>query len=258
MPTAVREPAGHLLLDDRLSLERGLLPAPVLGRDGFRAAAHYEPGRAQALLSGDFYDVVQSEDSTVHAIIGDVSGHGPAEAALAVHLRLAWRTAVLCGRTQLQQMGMLERILVQERTSDETFATVVSLRFPPGGHSVTAVNAGHPGIILRRSREVRWVEPQTGIALGFFPGHEDWVETRIELSPRDGVVLLTDGVFEGRTGRATRLGEEGLLRLAARRSHLPAQEFIDALVGDAAAMAAPFGGLSDDVAVLQLGWNVPG
>ncbi|SEN89252.1 Stage II sporulation protein E (SpoIIE) [Actinacidiphila rubida] len=94
MRTAVQEPAGTPLFDERFSPERGLLPAPVLGGEAFGAAAHYEPGRAHALLSGDFHDMVQGEDSTVHAIIGDVSGHGADEAASAVHLRLAWRTAV--------------------------------------------------------------------------------------------------------------------------------------------------------------------
>lgn len=244
-------------LEDSTCLERGLLPTPALRGDSFEAAARYEPGRAHALLSGDFYDVVQTEDSTVHVIIGDVSGHGAAAAALAVHLRLAWRTAVLCGRTQLQQLRVLEKILVDERACSETFATALSLVFPPAGRSVTAVSAGHSGIILRRSRRVQWVEPRTGIALGIVPGHEDWEETHIPMSPQDGVVLFTDGLFEGRTGIATRLGEAGLLRLAAERSYLPAQEFIDALVEGAAARAAPFGGLVDDVAVLQLGWTAP-
>ena len=245
------------ILEESALLERGLVPTIALRGDDFEAAAHYEPDRANALLSGDFYDVVQTEDSTVHVIIGDVSGHGAPEAALAVHLRLAWRTAVLCGRTQLEQLCMLEKILVDERTDDETYATVASLVFLPGGLSVRAVSAGHPGAILRRSREVHWVEPEAGIALGLLPGLEDWAETDIPISPRDCVVLFTDGLFEGKTGPSARLGEEGLLRLAAQRSHLPAQEFIDALAEGAAAKAAPFGGLGDDVTVLHLGWNGP-
>lgn len=228
---------------------------PALRGDDFRAASRYVPGRTHALLSGDFYDIVQTEDSAVHVILGDVSGHGAAEAALAVHLRVAWRTAVLCGKTQIEQLCILERVLVDERADEDTYTTVVSLMFPPGGLSVTAVSAGHPGFILRRSGEIRWVEPWAGIALGLFPGCEDWTETDIPLFPHDGVVLFTDGLFEGRTARFTRLGEEGLLRLALQHAHLPGQEFIDALVHGAASRAAPYGGLADDVAVLHLGWN---
>ncbi len=240
---------------ENASLERSLLPAPALRGDDFVAASRYVPGRPRALLSGDFYDIVQTEDSTVHVIMGDVSGHGVAEAALAIHMRVAWRTAVLCGKTQFEQLGILERILVDERADDDTYTTVVSLVFPSGGRSVRAVSAGHPGLLLRRRGKVHWVEPQAGIALGLFPGCEDWTETEIQLSPCDGVVLYTDGLFEGRTAPSARLGEEGLLRLAMRHVHLPGQEFIDALVDGAASKAAPYGGLADDVAVLHLGWN---
>ncbi|MEV0040628.1 PP2C family protein-serine/threonine phosphatase [Streptomyces sp. NPDC050804] len=150
---------------------------------------------------------------------------------------------------------VLERILADERADDDTYTTVVSLVFPPGGLSVRAVSAGHPGLLLRRSGEIRWVEPQAGIALGLFPGCEDWTATDIPLSPHDGVVLFTDGLFEGRTAPSARLGEEGLLRLATQHSHLPGQEFIDALVHGAASRSARFGGLADDIAVLHLGWN---
>ena len=53
--------------------------------------------RAVALLGGDFYDVVETPDGTVHAVIGDVCGHGAAEAAIGVCLRVAWRSLVLAG-----------------------------------------------------------------------------------------------------------------------------------------------------------------
>ncbi|WP_186779635.1 PP2C family protein-serine/threonine phosphatase [Streptomyces salinarius] len=251
-----RVETGSILSYDSISLERGLLPAPTLRGDAFTAVSRYEPGRSHALLSGDFYDVVQTEDSRVHVILGDVSGHGPAEAALAVQLRVAWRTAVLCGTTQLAQLEVLERILTAERSDDDTYATVVSLVFPPEATSATVVNAGHPGMLHRRSGQVRWVEPpRTGMALGLFPGLGDWSVTEMELAPHDSVVLFTDGLFEGRTERSARLGEEGLLRLATRHAHLGSQEFVDALVAGATSMAAPYGGLVDDVAVLHLGWN---
>ena len=45
------------------------------------------PSRRDALIGGDFYDVVQTPDRTVHVMIGDVAGHGPDEAALGVALQ---------------------------------------------------------------------------------------------------------------------------------------------------------------------------
>lgn len=81
--------------EENARLERGLLPTPLLRTDDLKVTTRYRPGRDQALLGGDFYDVVQTEDGTVHVVIGDVSGHGAAEAALGVCLRVAWRSFVL-------------------------------------------------------------------------------------------------------------------------------------------------------------------
>ncbi|MEU3511951.1 PP2C family protein-serine/threonine phosphatase [Streptomyces longwoodensis] len=253
---ALPDPAPVRGTHDGVVLERGLLPRLDLHDDCFTSAAHYAPSRVHALLGGDFCDLVQSEDGTVHVVMGDVSGHGAAEAALAVHLRLAWRTAVLCGQTHVQRLPLLERVLAGERPREEIFATVVSLVFPPHGRSVRVLSAGHPGMLHRHAGGVRWVEHRPGLALGLFPGRGGWTETELPLAERDRVVLFTDGLYEARTATG-RLGEEGLLRLAARHAQLPAQHFVDALVRDAAAPAQAQGGPADDVSILHLGWERP-
>src|SRR5450759_3128449 len=86
-----------LQAEENARLERGLLPTPLLRTDQMEVVTRYQPGREQALLGGDFYDVVETSDGTVHAVIGDVSGHGAAEAAVGVCLRVAWRSLVLAG-----------------------------------------------------------------------------------------------------------------------------------------------------------------
>ncbi|MFE2937730.1 PP2C family protein-serine/threonine phosphatase [Streptomyces sp. NPDC059255] len=247
--------ANERMAQENARLERGLLPVPLLRGDDFEATARYEPGRAHGLLSGDFYDVVQTEDGTVHAVIGDVSGHGAVEAALGVCLRVAWRTAVLCGTPPLERVRLLEEILVAERSDPHLFATVTSLVFPPGGREFGVVRAGHPGLLVRHGAQVRWEEPRIGMALGLLPGAGRWTGTTVPLPPGGHVVLFTDGLFEGRTGPSARLGEDGLLRLARRHGELPAHAFVDALVDGATEGAAPYGGLADDVAVLHLGWG---
>lgn len=245
----------RLIAQENARLERALLPIPLLLDDGFQVAARYEAGRAHGLLSGDFYDVVQTADGAVHAVIGDVSGHGAAEAALGVCLRVAWRTAVLTGVTQREKIGLLEGILVAERSDPHVFATVTTLVFPPGGDRVLIARAGHPGLLLRRGTDVGWVEPDAGMALGLLPGAGRWTITELELLPGSELVLFTDGLFEGRTGPTSRLGEDGLLAMAGRYGTLEPRAFVDALVAEATESASPYGGLADDVAVLHLGWK---
>src|SRR6185436_17325279 len=61
-------------------LERGLLPSPLPTDTRLSVSARCLPGGQHHLLGGDFYDVVETSDGWVHALIGDVCGRGPAEA----------------------------------------------------------------------------------------------------------------------------------------------------------------------------------
>ncbi|MGW5302835.1 PP2C family protein-serine/threonine phosphatase [Streptomyces griseoluteus] len=254
--SAVALQASLMQAQENARLERGLLPRPLLRADGVQVVARYRPGRAQALLGGDFYDIVQSGDGTVHALVGDVSGHGPDEAALGVALRIAWRTLVLSGITGVEQVARLEEILVAERARDEVFATLVSLSAVPGEHRATVVRAGHHGLLRRGAREVDWVEVPGGPALGLIPGGARWPTAELPVPPGASVVLFTDGLFEGHVSRGPqRLGEEGLLELAREAAGLPPDEFVDRLIGEAEGLAEEQGGLADDVAVVHVSWN---
>ncbi|SCG10135.1 CheY chemotaxis protein or a CheY-like REC (receiver) domain, partial [Streptomyces sp. Ncost-T6T-2b] len=204
--------ANRLIAQENARLERGLLPVPLLRDDRFRARARYEPGRVHGLLSGDFYDVVQTADGTVHAVIGDVSGHGAAEAALGVCLRVAWRTAVLCGTPHPEQIALLEEILVAERSDAHVFATVTSLAFPPGQRHVQVLRAGHPGLLLRQGTDVTWVEPRGGMALGLLPGWAAGRRWTSRCRPARGWCSSRTGSSRGATGRTAGSARKGCWR----------------------------------------------
>ncbi len=236
-------------------LERGLLPTPLLRTDRIEVVTRYLPGRAQALLGGDFYDVVETPDGTVHAMIGDVAGHGAAEAAIGVCLRVAWRALVLAGTSAPAMICLLEQILVAEREDEHVFATLTHLTLAPGRGSVRLLRAGHPGLLLRAAGRIELIEGEGGPALGLIPG-QDWPETEMPLPAGAHLVLFTDGLFEGRAGPAGhRLGEDGLADMARSLAALPPAGFVDGLIGRAEAAAAQYGGLADDVAVVDLGWQ---
>ncbi|BBY06766.1 PP2C family protein-serine/threonine phosphatase [Mycobacterium noviomagense] len=250
--TAVELHASQLRARENARLERGLLPSPLLLDDpGVEIVAQYRPSRENALLGGDFYDFVQTADRIVHVMIGDVSGHGPDEAALGVALRIAWRTLTFTGLRGSERMRQLERVLHAERAGKGTFATMLSLAIPPDGGPITAVRAGHPGMLLHGHGTVQWVEPPGGPALGVRAG--DWRPQQLELPAGMGLVLLTDGLFEGHSGRGReRLGEEGLLEVARSFAALPGLDFVAALIDEVERRAQAQGGISDDIAVVRV------
>ncbi|WP_324192600.1 fused response regulator/phosphatase [Nocardia transvalensis] len=255
--TAAALQASQLRAQENARLERGLLPTPLLPADsGVSVIARYRPGRAHALLGGDFYDVVQDGDGTVHAVIGDVSGHGPDAAAAGVALRLAWRTLVLSGVTGARQLRVLEQVLLAERTDRQTFATATTLTLEPRTGSVRVLRAGHPGMVHRRGAELRWIEVPGGPALGFLPDRAEWPVQELSMPADDGLMLFTDGLFEGCVGSdRARLGEQGMLEVARSVQADHAEIFVDELIGRVEDLAGATGGLDDDLAILYLRWS---
>ncbi|MFD4442969.1 PP2C family protein-serine/threonine phosphatase [Nocardia sp. NPDC058519] len=258
--TAAALRASDMRAQENARLERGLLPTPLMrGSNPVDVVTRYRPGRAHSLLGGDFYDVVQDADGMVHTLIGDVAGHGPDEAAIGVALRLAWRTLVLSGITGARQLQLLEQMLLAERIGKQTFATVTVLELEPAQQRVRVTRAGHPGMLIRSTAGVDWVEVPGGPALGFLPGRAEWPVHEMSLPADVGIVLFTDGLFEGFSGASReRLGEDGLLATARSvRAQRPA-EFVDALIGRVEAEAEAAGGLDDDIAVVYLQWSREG
>jgi serine phosphatase RsbU (regulator of sigma subunit) len=247
-----------LRAEENARLERGLLPTPLLRSGAAEVVARYRPGNEQSLLGGDFYDVVETPDGTVHALIGDVAGHGPAEAATGVCLRVAWRSLVLAGTPGPPLLEMLEQMLIAEREGERVFATLTCVCLPPGRRAARILRAGHPGLLLRAAGRVDMVEGKGGPALGLLPGlvpGQRWPEEHLPLPPGASLVLFTDGLFEGRTGPGSeRLGEDGLLAAARELAALPPAAFVDRLIERVETAAAPYGGLTDDVAVVHVGW----
>jgi serine phosphatase RsbU (regulator of sigma subunit) len=142
-----------------------------------------------------------------------------------------------------------------EREDDHLFATLTHLVFGPDQHSVRVLRAGHPGLLLRTRGRVELVEGPAGPAVGLESG-ESWPEQELPLPAAAGLVLFTDGLFEGRVGPGSeRLGEEGLLAMARDLALLPPSGFVDTVLDTTEAAAAPYGGLADDVAIVHLGWK---
>ncbi|WP_432054785.1 PP2C family protein-serine/threonine phosphatase [Streptomyces sp. bgisy022] len=245
---------GRLRAQENARLERGLLPTPLLDGSPLRFAARYRPGRSRALLGGDFYDVVRTPDGTVHAMIGDVCGHGPDEAALGVELRIAWRALTLAGLCGDELLGTLQQVLEHERADDEIFATLCTVDIAPDGRRAGLCLAGHPSPLLLRPGSPARLLPfdNNGPALGLLPGAR-WPRTQVELGGEWSLMLYTDGLIEGRVGEGgERLGQDGMVEMVRRQlsEGLRGEELLRAAVNEVRDLNG--GDLTDDVAVLLL------
>ncbi|KUN07773.1 phosphatase [Streptomyces yokosukanensis] len=245
---------GRLRAQENRRLERGLLPTPLLDGSALRFAARYRPGRSRALLGGDFYDAVRTPDGTVHAMIGDVCGHGPDEAALGVELRIAWRALTLAGLCGDELLGTLQQVLEHERSDEEIFATLCTVDIAPDGRRAGLCLAGHPApLVARPGRPARLLPyDNNGPALGLLPGAR-WPRMQVELGAEWSLMLYTDGLIEGRVGgTGERLGQDGMVSMIRRQlsEGLRGESLLRAAVSEVRDLNG--GELTDDVAVVLL------
>ncbi|MBY8879690.1 fused response regulator/phosphatase [Streptomyces sp. PLK6-54] len=260
--TAARLRLNEQRAQENQRLERGLLPVPLRTGTAVATASCYLPGREGALLAGDFLDVVETPDGTLHAVIGDVSGHGPDAAAIGVCLRIAWRTLILGGHRDAGLLGLIEQLLVAERTSSSLFATVATLSLTPGSDGAAArmriTLAGHEAPLLLEKAAAgplpaRQVNGEPGIALGLVPGAAGWRTVDVPLPAAGSLLLFTDGLTEGHVGPGSlRLGTEGLMSLVDAAPPLSGRPLVDHLATTAQEMDA--GRHQDDIALLMLSW----
>ncbi|MFE3583980.1 PP2C family protein-serine/threonine phosphatase [Streptomyces vinaceus] len=243
-----------LRAQENARLERGLLPNPLLEGSDLRFAARYRPGRSRALLGGDFYDTVRTPDGTVHAMIGDVCGHGPDEAALGVELRIAWRALTLAGLCGDDLLSTLQEVLEVERPGDEIFATLCTVDISPDGRRAGLCLAGHPAPLISRPGRRAQLLPyeNSGPALGLLPKAR-WPRRQVELGGSWSLMLYTDGLIEGRIGEGKeRLGQDGMVDMINRHLDrgLTGEGLLEASVTEARRLNG--GELTDDVAVVLL------
>jgi Stage II sporulation protein E (SpoIIE) len=217
------------------------------GVGGLRVVTRYVPGERMLELGGDFLDAVAVEGN-VGLLIGDVSGHGAAAAAVGAMLRAAWEGTVAGGVSAERRIAALNDLLLDRAPTDEFFATVCSVLVDTSNHRVRVIAAGHPAPLLLTRDGPQLLDVPVGPPLGMVAGGAPWVSTTLSVPDEFAVLLYTDGIVEGAAapGDRARLGVDGLLRLC---DGLPADErLLDHVL--AGAQRANGGALRDDAALL--------
>jgi serine phosphatase RsbU (regulator of sigma subunit) len=219
---------------------------PTVAADLPVVSAH-RPGDERLLLGGDFIDCVRLADASVGFVVGDVSGHGPTPAGVAVGLRLAWRGLALSGASAETILPVMQRMLISDASVPDLFATACCGTLLPGGRLCFA-SAGHPAPLLL-DVPPHEAELTVGPPLGVTDGGR-WTTTTVTLPP-GGALIYTDGLTEGRAapGASGRMGLDGLIELT-NELHLAQYPHRLADVIELASQRG--GGLGDDAAALLL------
>jgi membrane protein implicated in regulation of membrane protease activity len=236
-------------------LQNGLVALarePVVGP--VRATTRYRPAEREQLIAGDFYGVVMEPDGNVAMMVGDVAGHGPGAAAVATHLRAAWRALAVAGTPGRRVVEILHETLEAEQqvAPTVTFASLCVASINADARQVCVVLAGHapPILVVGDSSDVLDAHPGPPIGLR---RAGPWEAFTIDLPQEPWtLVLYTDGLVEGRVepGSQERFGPDRLVAALARLGAPLDDDSVDALLRDV--QAANGGPMSDDVVVLAV------
>ncbi|MFC7744034.1 PP2C family protein-serine/threonine phosphatase [Nocardiopsis composta] len=229
-----------------LRLQRSLLPERV-DTTRLRVAVSYAPTARGSEVGGDWYDVFAvSGTAKTGLVIGDVAGHGLAEAAVMAQLRSVVRACSLEVGARPDRMadrldGYVEAFLPEE------MATMAYAVHDPDAARLCYCIAGHvPPILLRADGRCEPLpgrpDPPLGCALGM-RHRRRWKRT----APGDLLVLYTDGVVE-RRGASIDQGVDALTGLL--RSLGDGGETEPSEVCSAVMEWSDEGGRADDRAVL--------
>jgi serine phosphatase RsbU (regulator of sigma subunit)/putative methionine-R-sulfoxide reductase with GAF domain len=235
------------------ALQASLLPPELSEVPGAEVAAVFHASSAGVDVGGDFYDLFPVDSGRWVLMIGDVSGSGPAAAALTAQVRHGARVAARAGLDPPSVVAAVNATL-DETTGSEWFCTMVYAELVPhdDGIDLQVICAGHVAPLVVAGGQVEELECQAPL-LGVLPGAQ-YAARRLRLAPGHALVMVTDGATEARAadrhGSDSFFGEARLQEVVAKAAGSDAEGIVDAV--SEAVLSFAGGQLDDDLALVAL------
>jgi sigma-B regulation protein RsbU (phosphoserine phosphatase) len=213
-------------LDNVSLVQYTLLPKRDVSVVGWRAYYHYE---AAGPVSGDYCDLVTTENGDLFFLLGDVSGKGIAASMLMAHLHAIFRSLITLDLPVDQLVERANHVFT-DATMPAYYATLVCGRARRSG-AIEICNAGHcPPLVIRKG-EVTSIEA-TGLPVGIFC-RERYSAFELQLEPGDSLLLYTDGLTESFDPLEAEYGIERLSKMVGASHLCGPQELTAACLEDA-------------------------
>ncbi|GIV62259.1 MAG: hypothetical protein KatS3mg044_1125 [Rhodothermaceae bacterium] len=198
-------------LDERIGQDfsRRLMPKKLPQASGYRTFFHNQPREHGG---GDLFDWMEARPGVYFITIGDVMGKG-LQAKFYAFSFLAYMRSILHAListtdSPAELMTRMNQVLMDDPPMEETFASLLLMRWEPERNTVTYANAGHCRPLLVLRDQARVIE-YSDLVLGLNP-HATFKDTTFELPPNSALLTYTDGIVEQRMRTGEMLGENGL------------------------------------------------
>ena len=193
-------------------IQAGLLPAMPHALGPIVLDALYRPSSE---LSGDFFDLLQSEDSTAWFFVADVTSHGAAAAQVTMLVKSLAREVVEHVRpaSVAEFVGALQRRYATLGLPYDVGLQAAQLHLDTAVVDLVRGNAPTP-LLRTANGKIRpaIVQCGSGLTARASGRTQEYASTRIALQPGDSLLLFTDGAVELPAG-ARRFGIRRLSRV---------------------------------------------
>ncbi|HET6566864.1 MAG TPA: SpoIIE family protein phosphatase [Rhodothermales bacterium] len=202
-------------LDARIGhdFSQKLMPKKMPEVRGYRTFLHNSPREHGG---GDLFDWTEALPGVFFLTIGDVMGKGLQAKFYAFsflsYVRGTLHAMMRTSTSPAELMKRVNQVLMQDEVMEETFASLLLLRWEPSKNLITYANAGHCRPILATPGGADVIS-YSDIILGL-DSEAEFRDTSFEIPPESALIAYTDGLMEQRLTSGELVGESGIIRLA--------------------------------------------
>lgn len=184
-------------------------------------------------VGGDYYDVIELNDDEILILIADVSGKGFSAALTMSNLQAYIKAFVKNGLSfdNIIQNAISLNNLICENLTEGSFITMFWGVIKISASELNYVNAGHNYPLFFRGNEILRLK-EGGLPLGVLSSFKNYKSGRIKFSSGDILLAYTDGITEAKNLNDEEYGEEKLISVVIRNSHLKAYEIAEKIFSD--------------------------
>ncbi len=226
-------------LDEARRVQLALFPSHAPDLAGFEITGLCLPCQE---VGGDWYDYIPLQDGRLALVLADVSGKGMAAALLMASTRSILRLFAERGLPPGEVLSQVNRVLVKDFPRAK-FVTMIYAVIDPASRSIVFANAGHLPPLFVDSTGSRFLEIDSGLALGI--QEVSFAEHRLDMPAGSRLLLYSDGVSEAMNSS---LEEYGAIRLRDQMANPSAS--VQSILDDVRAFAGGYPASDDRTLVM--------
>ena len=228
-----------------------LMPKSLPEEDRYRIHFYNNP---RAHGGGDLFDWTTSADGAYFFTVGDVMGKGVQAKFYAFsflsYVRGTLYSMLPSSESPAVLLQRLNQLLVKDEVMEETFASLLLIRWEPDQNTITYANAGHCRPILVGPDQAE-VVTQGDLILGL-DEEAEFRDATLELPAGSALVAYTDGLMEQQRPDGKMVGEEGVADACWNAYQKKTEDPIETLLDTVLAQSKE-DEFTDDILVFWLG-----